>query len=232
MVDNQVELVSAAGHRVLIDVGDPGLLSRPAAADDILLTTHAAQYSDSWHEPDFNVLPEFVAAFPGRSLPMGASVTAGDFKVTGIAAAHGSQNGPATIVDATDDIYVIEVGGLRIADFGDFGQAALTQKQLDRLGRVDVAITQFDNSYSGVDAENGLAFDMLDQICPRIVIPTAIERPTADLTVALSLMKGEYSPNGHVHLTPATLPATTTMLLLGRRAPALAKEFSIAVSNY
>ena len=232
-LDNQVELISAAGQRVLIDVGDPDALSRPARKDDILLTTHEPQSYVDWYEPDTNFNPDFAATFPGRMVPEGGSISQGDFKVTGIAAAHGTTDSPASIVDRSDNIYLIEVGGLRIANFGDFGQYALTQSQLDRLGRVDVVMTQFDNSYSSVSAHNHLAFDMLGQLCPKIVIPTDLASEQDDLAVARTFFAVEqYTPSIHVHLTPATLPAKTTMLLMGDRGKRLGPAQGFTLSTF
>jgi len=41
---------------------------------------------------------------------------------------------------------------------GDVGQTKLTDAQMATLGRIDVMITQFDNSYSNMSVENGKAF--------------------------------------------------------------------------
>ncbi len=55
----QVELISPAGSRVLIDVNNPDALSSPPTANDVLLTTH--------NHGDHRRL-DFVKSFPGKQL--------------------------------------------------------------------------------------------------------------------------------------------------------------------
>jgi L-ascorbate metabolism protein UlaG (beta-lactamase superfamily) len=209
---------------VLIDVGDPSLLSQPAGKDDILLTTH--EHSDHFDR-------DFVASFPGHRVAKGGSTSEGDIEVTGIEAAHGLTAGPDAGPDGSDYIYLVEMGGLRIAHFGDFGQFALTQAQLEALGTVDVAITQLDNPYSSVDSTNRLAYDMIGQVCPRILIPThMIQASKDDMTLALTMWKGMYSPKNYVRLTPATLPQETTLLLLGARGASMGPAFDLPLSPW
>ena len=50
--------------------------------------------------------------------------------------------------------FIVDMAGLRIAHFSDIGQEVLTHEQLKVLGKVDIAITQLSNMWSGMSAEN------------------------------------------------------------------------------
>ncbi|MFZ2539581.1 MAG: MBL fold metallo-hydrolase [Oscillospiraceae bacterium] len=69
-------------------------------------------------------------------------------------------------------IIVLEVDGLRIAHMGDIGQTKLTAEQLKALGNIDIAFMQFQNSYSDMSLENEKGFKLIEQLNPKIVIPT------------------------------------------------------------
>ena len=77
-------------------------------------------------------------------------------------------------------VMVIEVDGLRIAHFGDIGQDELTQDQLDRIGKIDIAFMPFDNVHSGMTLENEKGFNLASQLNSKIVIPTRYTPDTAN----------------------------------------------------
>ncbi len=162
-IDNaMVEILSPGGVRVLVDVFSKGRLSSPATSKDILLTTHA-------HSDHFNMA--FVGSFPGKQLSIKAgSLEQGDVRILGIASAHNA-NDELKDIGGTNYIFVIDVGGLRIGHFGDIGQERLTESQMAALGKVDVMVTQFDNSYSGMSVENGKGFAIAAQVDPALIIP-------------------------------------------------------------
>jgi len=45
------------------------------------------------------------------------------------------------------------------------------------LGKVDIAITQLSNMWSGMSAENKKGFNLMDQLQPKLIIPTHIHDP-------------------------------------------------------
>jgi hypothetical protein len=49
------------------------------------------------------------------------------------------------------------------------------------IGAVDLAITQFSNSFSMMDAANRTGFNQMDQVKPRLIIPT---HTTGDAEIA------------------------------------------------
>jgi len=142
---------------------------------DVLLTTHT--HWDHWNE-------EFQVKFPGVQLFMQAGMLeAPGAIIQGIASAHnaGDRFKPQ---GGTNYIYLIEIGGLRIAHFGDIGQRTLTEEQLTVLGAVDIAITQINNTYSEMNAENRKGINLMEQLQPRLVIPTHLNLDTVKLAVA------------------------------------------------
>ncbi len=103
---------------MLVDIYSPQLLSSPATAQDILLTTHT--------HPD-HVNQEFIASFPGQQLMAQAGqLEQPGLIIQGIASAHNAGDSLKP-EGGTNYIYLLETGGLRIAHFGDIGQAALTR---------------------------------------------------------------------------------------------------------
>ncbi len=92
-----------------------------------------------------------------------------DFHIYTIASSHSGD----TFDDNSGNIIVVfEVDGLRIAHFGDCGQTALTDEQLEKIGSIDIAFMQFENSYSDMSVQNQKGFNILKQVNPTIVIPT------------------------------------------------------------
>ena len=200
----QVELSLNGGARVLIDVYDPSALSAPPTSDDILLTTHTH---------DDHLSPDFRGSFPGRQLFVreGAIETPGAI-ITSMAAAH-NEGDPLLPKNGTDYIFVIDQGGLRIAHFGDIGQAALTAGQLKALGKVDIAVTQFENSFSHMDAINQKGFRLMEQVKPRLIIQT--HTSPAAVQYAATLWRVLFSGRSAVTIAAPDLPAETSLLLLG-----------------
>ncbi len=212
----QVELVSPGGRRVLVDVYDPRLLSSPAIEEDVLLTTHT-------HWDHFNA--DFQKSFPGQQLFTRAGrIELAGITIQGIASAH---NAGDTLKPegSTNYIYIIEMGGLRIAHFGDTGQKALTAEQLEALGRVDAAITQFANPYSDMNAENRKGFTLMDQVRPRLIIPTHINLDTAK--IAAAQWQGLYSERASVRMCASNLTGQTQILFLGQPAAQFAERLGL-----
>lgn len=164
--DHQFELVSPEGTRVFTNVASPELLAAPPRADDILVITHTGGFH--------GYSPEFADSFPGPKLIAKVGVLEGKgVKVTGIASSY---NTVSEILPegGTNTIYLIEMGGLRIAHFGSIGQDRLTGEQLGILGTVDIALMQLSNPYCVMNLDNQKAFRLMEQIKPGLVIPTHI----------------------------------------------------------
>ena len=197
----QFELVSPQGTRVLIDIADPSKLTSPATAQDILLTTHS--HGDHYDST-------FVKSFLGQQLTFQeGEIKQADVAIKAIKAAHN-----ATPPDGSDYLYVVDMGGLRIVHFGDLGQEKLTQDQMDQLGAVDVALSQLENSYSAMSLANKKGFNQMEQVKPRLLIPTHGNGNMEVLKYALGLWKDGYADSGPVAIGRSDLPAGGTKLLV------------------
>jgi len=200
----QVEVSLNGGARVLIDVYDPSALSAPPTADDILLTSHTH---------DDHLSPDFQKGFPGRQLFVReGEIQAPNATITSIASAH-EEDDRLVPKNGTDYIFIIDMGGLRIAHFGDIGQTDLTAGQLKALGDVDIAVTQFENSFSHMDEINQKGFRLMEQVKPRLLIQT--HTSPAAVQYAAKLWRVLVSARPSVTVTAADLPAETSLLLLG-----------------
>jgi hypothetical protein len=200
----QVELVTPAGRHIYIDVWNVSFLTKEPSADDILLTTH--MHTDHYFK-------DFVDSFPGQKIIMATGeIDLPDVKITAIVSAH-LPNDPLDAAKATNFLFLIETGDLRIVHFGDCGQLSFTAGQIAAFGAVDLAVTQFSNSFSMMDATNRTGFNQMDQVKPRLIIPTHYDR--ASLEIAAGLWPGFYAKTRTVMLSPASIPEKTSLLLMG-----------------
>lgn len=213
---SQFEITTPDGTRILIDVVNPAALSQPPAEKDVLLITHA-------HRDHFNAA--FADAFPGQQLRFQeGKIQLADASIQGIVAGHnaGDKLDPE---HGTDYIYIIDTGGLRIVLFGDIGQETLTDEQLAALGQVDVACMQLSNSYSAMNLDNKKGFNLMDQVKPRLIIPTHHDLDTAQY--AVEKWSGYYWDQKVMPLTPDQLPAETRVLFMGSASKGYGKMYSI-----
>ena len=212
----QVELISPAGSRVLIDVHDPGVLSSPPTAKDVLLTTH--------NHGDHRRL-DFVRSFQGKQLDVKVGeIKLKDVTIRGMASAH-SEGDEFKDEGGSNYIFIIDMAGLRIAHFGDIGQDELTPEQLTALGKVDIAITQLANHYSDMTAANRKGFILMDQVKPRLIIPTHVLDP-ACAKIAADKWSAYESYKKSLSLSTDNLPEETTIIFMGRNADLIKRPYS------
>ena len=200
----QFELISPQGSRILIDVRDPARISSPISVSDVLLTTHAQSNY-------FSAIT--VRSFPGRQLNQTeGELTLADVAIKGIKSARFS-NAPV----GGNYIFVIEMGGLRIAHFGDCGQGQLTPEQLDQLGRVDVALAPLEgySADTGVSLGSRKAFAVMDQVKPKLIIPTRGSRDAGVIKEAAKKWVEAYVGVGKITISPAMLSDTSKLLVVG-----------------
>lgn len=195
----QTELVSPEGVHVVIDVANATLLVDPFDEVDILLVTH--DHPDHY---DQAAVESFTGAKLDRQV---GTLEMGDVKVSSLATVH-NEGGPV----GSDFIFIVDVGDLRVVHFGDIGVAALTADELAAVGQIDVAITQFDNSYSDVDTVNEKGFQLVEQLHPRLVIPTHQTDASVGMMTRWPCV---YTEQRTVSLTRELLPQTTTVLFIG-----------------
>ena len=212
----QIELISPKGLRVLIDVHDPNALSSPPTAKDVLLTTH--------NHGDHRRL-DFVSSFPGQQLDVKVGeIHFDNVTIRGIASAH---NDYSALRDegGSNYIFIIDMAGLRIAHFGDIGQKALTPEQITALDKVDIAITQLANMFSDMTAANKKGFYLMDQVQPKLVIPTHIHDP-ACAKIAADQWIGFNSYKKSLSLSTDNLPEATTIIFMGSNANIIKLPYS------
>lgn len=201
----QTELTSPGGVRVLTDVATPSDLTRPATKADILLTTH--------HDPD-HWNDTWANEFPGESYPGGQPLTRKDVRITAIPASHFG----GTLADGTDTIFVIDIAGLRIVNFGDLGQDSLNPRQLATIGTPDIAFSQLSNEYSSMSLANRKGYLLMAQVCPRLFVPTHMMEGNAVAALAADTWPTRYTEAPTLELRAAMLPNRTTVLLAGGNA--------------
>lgn len=212
----QIELISPEGSRVLIDVFDPEALSAKPHSKDVLLTTH--------NHGDHRRL-DFVSSFPGKKLDVKTGeIKLEDAVVRGIASAH-NEGHAFRDENGTNYIFIIDMAGLRIAHFGDIGQDALTPEQLKALGRVDIAVMQFNNMFSEMSAANMKGFKLMDQLAPKLIIPTHVYEPTTAEVAAEKWIAFE-SYKKAISISIDNLPEETTIIFMGWNAGLIKLPYS------
>ena len=92
-------------------------------------------------------------------------------EVVAIASEHdqtaGTERGPNTI-------FVLSLDGLRVAHFGDFGQAGLRDEQAAAIGDVDLVFLPVGG---GPTVDAGQARDIVDRLSPKWVVPMHYRTP-------------------------------------------------------
>jgi L-ascorbate metabolism protein UlaG (beta-lactamase superfamily) len=177
-------------------------------APDLLLVTH--------EHGDHNA----VEVIPGD--PATLRSTAGRHEsplgeVLGIASEHdraaGTERGPNTI-------FVFDFGGVRVAHFGDLGQAALRPEQLDALGSdIDLLILPVGGTPT-IGAKEGAA--IVDQLDPSWVVPMHYRTEKISFLEPIDAfseaMGGSHDPGGPAFDT-GELPDSDGPLLVVPAAP-------------
>lgn len=204
----QIELISPEGTRVLIDIHDPEALSSAPTEKDVLLTTH--------NHGDHRRL-DFIKAFAGQQLDVKTGqLKLKDVTIRGIASAH-NEGDAFRDKNGSNYLFLVDMAGLRIAHFGDIGQAALTPEQLKILGQVDILITQLSNNYSEMTAANQKGIRLIDQVQPKLIIPTHIH-DSACAKIASDKWVAKNSFKKYLSLSVDNLPEATTVIFMGRNA--------------
>ena len=114
-----------------------------------------------------------------------------DYYIYGVPSSHRgniiNENNPNNVIS------VLEVDGMRIAHMGDIGQDHLTIKQIESLGKIDIAFMQFSNPFSGMFASDK-GFTLIEELKPQIIIPTH-SNPRSTRKIAKILGKLEILEN-------------------------------------
>ena len=205
----QFEITTPTGAVIFIDVWDPDALASTPTARDILLTTHG-------HGDHLNA--GFEAGFPGQKLTIQKGTLEADgISIDSLPAGH-NEGDFLEDKGGSDYILVIDVAGMRLAHFGDLGQDKLTDEQMAKLGKVDIAMSQLSNSYSGMDDVNRKGFNQMNQVKPKLFIPTHMSNETA--AIAAKEWKAAWA-TGPITISKDRLPGETTCLFMGLQAESM-----------
>jgi L-ascorbate metabolism protein UlaG (beta-lactamase superfamily) len=148
--------IEAKEGSILIDPFSKEIgLRAPRIKDDIVLVTH--EHYDHNNTEDVN--PEaFVIRTPGEYEKNGIFIQ-------GIRSFHDKNQGTERGIN---NIFLIKAEDMRICHLGDFGQAELTDKQLEDIGDVDILLIPVGGKYT-IDYKE--AVKITTEIEPKIVIP-------------------------------------------------------------
>jgi L-ascorbate metabolism protein UlaG (beta-lactamase superfamily) len=141
---------------IIIDPFDKSIgLRKPKLEADILLVTH--QHQDHNNIEIVNGNP-FLIKGPGE-------YEIKNVFIQGISSFHDDSEGKEL---GKNTIYIIESEDINICHLGDLGQKELTEKQLERVGDVDILMIPIGGKYT-ISAKE--AFKIVSQIEPKIIIP-------------------------------------------------------------
>jgi L-ascorbate metabolism protein UlaG (beta-lactamase superfamily) len=170
---------------------------------DLVLVTH--EHLDHNGVEAIDGAPAILRSTAGRlESPIG--------EVVAVASEHddaaGTERGPNTI-------FAFELDGIRVCHFGDFGQAALRDRQREAIGSVDLLFLPVGGGPT-IDAERALT--ITEQLAPRWVVPMHYRTPrigfleTADTFLAEQEVARQETPafetaslasDGRVAVVPA-----------------------------
>jgi len=210
-------LTSAQGTKVLIDPAgaSTGYTVAPIAGVDAVLVTH--EHSDHNNVSLATGSPLILRALSATGWnEINQKVgNEGDVSVRAVTGAYHDNTQGST--RGRNGIFVLEVGGLRLVHLGDLGHL-LTPEQVQSIGRVDVLMVPVGGSYT-IDA--AMATQVVGQLNPKVVLPmhykTPKMSPTWPGTDAAPFLEGKtvQRPNSTtISLSPSTLPAQTTVVVL------------------
>jgi L-ascorbate metabolism protein UlaG (beta-lactamase superfamily) len=137
----------------------------------------------------------------------------GGVLIIGISTFHDAENGAAL---GKNNVYAIEVDDVTICHLGDLGHP-LSSNQIEELGNVDVLLVPVGG---GTTISASQAAALVRSIEPKIVIPMHYKTPalTRELDTVDKFLKEmgltEVVPQPKLTVTKATLPLTTTVMVL------------------
>lgn len=107
--------------------------------------------------------------------------------------------------DVTNNIFVFEIGGIKIAHFASQGELP-DKETLDRIGKVDILLIQvFDPGMAKLILKD--CVQIMDGLKPKIVIPEHGMAGASDAIAEYFQIPAEYASTGEIYLTRLDLDA-------------------------
>lgn len=216
---SQFELTDTQGTRVLIDIFTPSYLSAPAGDNDILLTSNPlnAAYVD-----------KFVDSFVGQQLFIKeGQIKTDHVTITSVASGYTPVQLDRPAEGGSNYIFVIEMEGLRIAHLGGIGQEEFSPEQLEVLGDIDIALMQFDNGYSQINAGNKIGYNLMSQLQPKMIIPTYGSGKMQVVELANEYWDSFVVLSDIVTISTDDIPDETVFLIMGSNAEPMKTIFEL-----
>lgn len=181
------------------------------------------------HTHSDHFVQDFAASFPGKQiLAKVGEIKQNDITIHGIVSSHTS-SGKLLDEKGSNYIFLIEVGGLRIAHFGAIGQEKLTPEQIEILGKVDIALAPLASMASDMDAFNMKGFKLMEQVKPKIIIPTHNDVDAAK--EAVRIWQGFYLDKAEMSVDKASLPQKTQVIFMGSKGGQFGKICKVPKTN-
>ncbi|MFH1938078.1 MAG: MBL fold metallo-hydrolase [Patescibacteria group bacterium] len=164
------KIANQGGHLTIItDPFDKKIgLNPPRGNVDIVVVSH--DHHDHNNIKTITGNP-FIINSPGEYEVKGISIL-------GCSSFHDDKKGKER---GTNTIYLIKMDKIRICHLGDFGQEKLTDKQLEKIGQVDILMIPVGGTYT-IGAKE--AFKITKQLEPNVIIPMHYKLPGLKINLA------------------------------------------------
>lgn len=164
------KIANQGGHlTIIIDPFDKKIgLNPPRASADIVIVSH--DHDDHSNVKTITGNP-FLIDSPGEYEIKGISIL-------GCSSFHDDKKGRERGINI---IYLIKMDKIRICHLGDFGQEKLTDKQLEKIGQVDILMIPVGGTYTIGPRE---AFKIIKQLEPNVIIPMHYKLPGLKINLA------------------------------------------------
>jgi len=195
------KITNQGGHLIIItDPFDKKIgLNPPRCSTDIVTVSHQHNnHNNTKIITGMEGKKPFIINSPGEYEIKGASIV-------GCRSFHDKEEKEQNI------IYIMEVDKIRICHLGDFGQDKLEDKQVEKIGNVDILMIPVGGNYT-IEAKK--AVKIVNQIDPSIVIPIHYKLP--GLKINLDDVKEFLKEMGLNGVTPVDKLTVKKKDLLGK----------------
>jgi L-ascorbate metabolism protein UlaG (beta-lactamase superfamily) len=210
-------LTTPGGTRIAIDpYGNIGFPLPSGVSADVVTISH--EHGDHNNAALIQGSPKVLRGLvPGSWASIRERV--GDAVIYNVPSFHDDQGG--TSPRGLNAIFVIETGGLRIAQLGDLGQTVLTEGQLKAMGAIDILLIPVGGGPFTINGEQ--ASRLVEAIRPRVVIPMhfkTAERPTWPGTDEQAFLAGKSSldrAGNTASFTRGAMPSSLHVVVMNHR---------------